>query len=266
MQRAKNAIKTMFRNKKAVYTPYTSILKMRWDKHLKRDLHAAAYILNLAFFYSECFVEKANILRSLLDLINVETLYDDSVAAIQEIQLYQDSKKNFGRESAKRAASRLEPVCLLHQTSSLSGCERNWSLFEQIHSKRKNWLEHQRLSEIIYVTYNLRLQSRLHRKKRNYYPIDIQSINTVDFLVIADEDDPEFTNEDVEGIESLIYTDNAMLSYPNDRGDIEVEMDMPNVVIESTNTSFGGTSEDGDFGLPVYDGDIETLNDDYDLC
>ncbi|QHO47104.1 uncharacterized protein DS421_6g193430 [Arachis hypogaea] len=82
---------------------------------------------------------------------------------------------------------------------------------------------------------------------------------------MTDEDDPEFTNGDVEGIESLIYTDNAMLSYPNDGGDMEVEVDMPNVVIEFSNTSFSGTSENGGFGLPVYDGDIETLNDDYDL-
>ncbi|RYQ90781.1 hypothetical protein Ahy_B09g096774 isoform B [Arachis hypogaea] len=82
---------------------------------------------------------------------------------------------------------------------------------------------------------------------------------------MADEDDPEFTNRDVEGIESLIYTDNAMPSYPNDGGDMEVEVDMPDVVIESSNTSFGGISEDAGFGLPVYDGDIGTLNDDYDF-
>ncbi|XLR09955.1 hypothetical protein S83_037893, partial [Arachis hypogaea] len=102
---------------------------------------------------------------------------------------------------------------------------------------RRNRLEHQRLSDIIYVTYNLRLQSRLHRKKRNYDPIDIQSIDTVDFWVMADEDDLEFTNGDVEGTESLIYIDNAMPSYPNDGGDMEVEVDMPDVVIESSNTS-----------------------------
>ncbi|RYQ89179.1 hypothetical protein Ahy_B09g095962 isoform B [Arachis hypogaea] len=196
MQRAKKAIKTMFRNRKAAYTPYTSILKMRWDKHLKRDLHAAAYFLNPGIFYSEGFVEKANVLRSLLDLLDVETLCDDSVATMQEIQLYRDCKESFGRESAKRAASRLEPV---------------------------------------------------------------------DFWVMADEDDPKFTNGDVEGIESLIYTDNAMPSYPNDGGDMEVEVDMPDVVIESSNTSFGDISEDAGFGLPVYDGDIGTLNDDYDF-
>ncbi|XP_072076608.1 uncharacterized protein [Arachis hypogaea] len=236
MQRAKNAIKTMFRNRKAAYTPYTIILKMRWDKHLKCDLHAAAYFLNPGIFYSESFVEKANVLRSLLDLLDVETLCDDSVAAMQEIQLYRYRKESFGRESAKRAASRLEPgewwrlhggsapnlrkmaVRLLHQTSSSSGCERNWSLLNKF----------------------------------------IQRGGT-------DEDDPEFTNRDVEGIESLIYTDNALPSYPNDGGDMEVEVDMPNVLIESSNTSFGGISEDDGFGLPVYVGDIGTLNDDYDF-
>ena len=64
------------------------------------------------------------------------------------------------------------------------------------------------------MTYNLRLQSRLHCKKKNYDPIDFQSIDTIDFWVIADEDDPEFTNGDIDGIENLIYTDNAMPSYP----------------------------------------------------
>lgn len=47
---------------------------------------------------------------------------------------------------------------------------------------------------------------------------------------------------------------------------MEVEVDMPEVVIESSNTaSFGGISEDGGFGLPVYNRDIGTLNDDYDF-
>ncbi|XP_020986968.1 uncharacterized protein LOC110275377 [Arachis duranensis] len=57
MQRAKINIKTMFRNRKSAYTPYTSILKMQWDKHLKRDLHAAAYFLNPDYFYNGGDVE-----------------------------------------------------------------------------------------------------------------------------------------------------------------------------------------------------------------
>ncbi|RYQ89224.1 hypothetical protein Ahy_B09g095979 isoform B [Arachis hypogaea] len=115
------------------------------------------------------------------------------------------------------------------------------------------------------MTYNLRLQSRLHHKKKNYDPIDIQSIDIVYFWVMANEDDPEFTNGDIEGIENLIYTDNAMPSYPKDGGDVEVDVDLPDVADSSNTASFGSTSEDGGFGLPIYDGDIGTLNDDYDL-
>ncbi|PKU67558.1 hypothetical protein MA16_Dca024885 [Dendrobium catenatum] len=51
-------------------------------------------------------------------------------------------------------------IRILSQTSSSSGCERNWSVFEQIHSKRRNHLEHQRLNDLVYVRYNLNLKDR----------------------------------------------------------------------------------------------------------
>ncbi|GAV63663.1 DUF659 domain-containing protein/Dimer_Tnp_hAT domain-containing protein, partial [Cephalotus follicularis] len=51
-------------------------------------------------------------------------------------------------------------IRLLSQIFSSSGCERNWSVFEQIHTKKRNILEHQRLNDIVFVTYNLRLKNR----------------------------------------------------------------------------------------------------------
>ncbi|XP_016168315.1 uncharacterized protein LOC107610837 [Arachis ipaensis] len=209
MQRAKSAIKTTFRNRKTAYTLYTSILKMRWDKHLKRDLHAAAYFLNPAFFYSEGFVEK----------------------------LYRDRKESFGRESALRAIKRLEPGECWRLPGGSAPCKKWLFIFFIKHLLHPIWM--------------------LHHKKKKYDPIDIQSIDTVDFWIMTDEDDPEFTNGDIKGIESLKYTDNAMPSYPKDGGDLEVGVNMPDVVTNSSNTaSFGGTSEDGGFRLPVYDRDI----------
>ncbi|XP_054816887.1 uncharacterized protein LOC129316487 [Prosopis cineraria] len=58
MQRAKKAIKAIFTNKKDQYKPYTDIIQARWDKHLKTNLHAAAYLLNPAFLYDDDFVHK----------------------------------------------------------------------------------------------------------------------------------------------------------------------------------------------------------------
>ncbi|XP_020965631.1 zinc finger protein BRUTUS-like At1g18910 isoform X4 [Arachis ipaensis] len=57
-------------------------------------------------------------------------------------------------------------VHILSQASASSGCERNWSLFDQIHTTRRNRLEYDRLSDIVYVTYNLSLKSRKERKKK----------------------------------------------------------------------------------------------------
>ncbi|XP_030974102.1 uncharacterized protein LOC115994184 [Quercus lobata] len=53
MHRARLGIKKIFRMKKHLYKPYTSIIKNRWDKHLRKDLHAAAYWLNPPFQYDE---------------------------------------------------------------------------------------------------------------------------------------------------------------------------------------------------------------------
>ncbi|RYQ85510.1 hypothetical protein Ahy_B10g105082 [Arachis hypogaea] len=90
-------------------------------------------------------------------------------------------------------------------------------------------------------------------------------IDALNFWVMADEDDPEFINGGIEGIENLIYTDNAMPSYPKDGGDVEVDVDLLDVADYLNTASFGDIFEDGGFGLSIYDRDIGTLNDDYDL-
>ena len=53
MYRAWLGIKKIFRMKKHLYKPYTSIIKNRCDKHLRKDLHAATHWLNPAFQYAK---------------------------------------------------------------------------------------------------------------------------------------------------------------------------------------------------------------------
>ncbi|XP_031266667.1 uncharacterized protein LOC116125076 [Pistacia vera] len=53
MYRTRMGIKKLFKNKKNLYKPYTTIIKMRWDRMLCRNIHAAAYYLNPAFKYDE---------------------------------------------------------------------------------------------------------------------------------------------------------------------------------------------------------------------
>jgi hypothetical protein len=47
---------------------------------------------------------------------------------------------------------------ILSQTCSASGCERNWSVFERIHTKKRSRLEKKRLNDMVFVQYNLRLR------------------------------------------------------------------------------------------------------------
>ncbi|XP_072087429.1 uncharacterized protein [Arachis hypogaea] len=111
MLRAEDAIKEMFKQSKTAYQPYTDIINSRWDKHLKKDLHAAAYFLNPKFFFNENYKEAPDVMRGLLDLF---TLYCkcnnlDSVQTMKEIHLYKDRKESFDRQEAIRAASELKP-------------------------------------------------------------------------------------------------------------------------------------------------------------
>ncbi|GKV15491.1 hypothetical protein SLEP1_g26278 [Rubroshorea leprosula] len=51
-------------------------------------------------------------------------------------------------------------IQLSSQTSYSLGCERNWSVFKRIPTKKRNRLEHQRLNDLVYVHYNLHLKYR----------------------------------------------------------------------------------------------------------
>ncbi|KAK8933898.1 hypothetical protein KSP39_PZI015969 [Platanthera zijinensis] len=98
-------------------------------------------------------------------------------------------------------------IRILSQTSSSSGCERNWSVFEQIHTTRRNHLEYQRLNDLVYVRYNINMRDRYELQKRNYDPLDYTSIDSVDLWVVEEEPAPELDYNDLEG---EIYQETAI--------------------------------------------------------
>ncbi|GJQ91391.1 zf-BED domain-containing protein [Tanacetum coccineum] len=57
-------------------------------------------------------------------------------------------------------------IRVLSLTCSSSGCERNWSAFEMVHSKRINRLQQQKMNDLVYVMYNLKLSGREERKRK----------------------------------------------------------------------------------------------------
>jgi hypothetical protein len=90
-------------------------------------------------------------------------------------------------------------IRLLSQPCSASGCERNWSVFERIHTKKRNRLEQKRLNDLVFVQYNLRLRrNQLLNKRLDTDPIVLDDVDpTSDW--VAETHPPEFdVDHDIE--------------------------------------------------------------------
>ncbi|CAN6445218.1 unnamed protein product [Victoria cruziana] len=71
-------------------------------------------------------------------------------------------------------------IRVLGLTCSASSCERNWSTFERLHTKKRNRLQHKKLNDLVYVTYNQILKQRYDERKRNGSNIDPIILREVD--------------------------------------------------------------------------------------
>ncbi|XP_057851132.2 uncharacterized protein LOC131061452 [Cryptomeria japonica] len=90
-------------------------------------------------------------------------------------------------------------IRILSQSCSASGCERNWSMFEHIHSKRQNRLSVERLNDLVFVHYNLRLRTR-QILDDDSSPITLEEVDPEsDWL--TESTDPVFTDEDLEWVD-----------------------------------------------------------------
>ncbi|XP_052107488.1 uncharacterized protein LOC127740515 [Arachis duranensis] len=211
---------------------------------------------SLGIVYEGMLRESPDVMRALLDLVTLHCKVNnlDSVEAMKEIHLYRDRKESFDRPEAVSAAKKLQPVRILSQASASSGCERNWSLFDQIHTARRNRLEHDRLSDIVYVTYNLRLKSRKRRKQKSQYdPIDIETIDKVDFWVTEEvvEKEPDLPSN----IEDLLHEIDADLDQGGGGGSTSTFYDAP--------LAFSGPSSENE-GDEINDANLQQIMEDFD--
>ncbi|XP_065626514.1 uncharacterized protein LOC136066320 [Quercus suber] len=208
MYRVIDGIKKNFKDKKRLWEPYVNIIKDRWDNQFYRDIHAAAYWLNPAFQYDSSTLNKRLETQSAVTDVIESKVSVGRLKLVEELRLFREREQTFGTQLAQESAKTSQPdewwklfgscaptlqkfaIRILSQTAASSGCERNWSAFEQIHTKRRNRLEHQRLNDLVFVHYNYRLKERVKRKKFNFDPIDYASIDKTEFWVVEDEEPP----------------------------------------------------------------------------
>ncbi|XP_047335648.1 uncharacterized protein LOC124939189 [Impatiens glandulifera] len=92
-----------------------------------------------------------------------------------QLESFKNARGLFGSKFAKMAISTKSPaewwdsygdecpelqmfaIRILSLTCSSSGCERNWSAFEMVHTKRRNYLHQQKMNDLVFVMYNMKL-------------------------------------------------------------------------------------------------------------
>ncbi|XP_062212037.1 uncharacterized protein LOC133913009 isoform X2 [Phragmites australis] len=179
MNHAKERIKAAFctENKRSLLNNILQIIEGRWDRQMDTPLYGAALFLNPGKFYA---IQKENDeyvghLRGCFNDVLARMVEDETLRnkIEEQFMLYEDQRggifkncmalqtmksKNpldwwraYGGRSIdlQRFAKRIVSLC-----ASSSGCERNWSTFEFIHTKKRNRLEHKRLNDLVYVAYN----------------------------------------------------------------------------------------------------------------
>ncbi|KAJ7963886.1 hAT transposon superfamily, partial [Quillaja saponaria] len=198
MYRAKEAIKRELVKREA-YMVYWNIIDQRWEQQWKLPLQAAGFYLNPKFFYSVKDEMHNKTMSGMFDCI--ERLVPDiniQDKIVKEINMYKNAVGDLGRKIAIRARGTLLPVewwstyggcCanlarlavrILSQPCSTIRCQQNYYPFEPVHGTR-NGLEHQRLSDLTFVKYNLRLRQMAHHKKEED-PIDPLSFDIIDIV------------------------------------------------------------------------------------
>ncbi|RWR97260.1 protein FAM50A-like protein [Cinnamomum micranthum f. kanehirae] len=93
-------------------------------------------------------------------------------------------------------------IKVLSLTCCSSGCERNWSVFEHIHSKKRNRLDQKRLNDLVFVKYNRALKRR-YDMRDILDPISLKNIDESNEWLLGrmdrelDEDDEFVFDDDI---------------------------------------------------------------------
>ncbi|XLS59563.1 hypothetical protein HN51_009318, partial [Arachis hypogaea] len=233
------------------YEPIWEIIDGRWESQLHRLLHAAAYYLNPHYHYEPNFmVDDADIKIGLYSCLKklVPNQEERKKVGLQ-LPDFHYARGLFGNETAKSSRKTMLPaewwdfygdscpelkkfaIRVLSLTCSSSGCERNWSAFEMVHTKRRNRLHQKKMNDLVYVMYNLKLKGKQIRKTPK---LEFDAVHSDDEWITED------VNENIaESVEhSHLPTNNNTNDDPNRN-----EFAIPGMNSNEFNMGEGGENE-----------------------
>ncbi|CAN1319853.1 hypothetical protein LINPERPRIM_LOCUS31442 [Linum perenne] len=160
---------------------------------MQRPLHYVAYWLNPRVHFSQGF-QNSNKKQKLALYETVDRLIwdkEEKLIVMSQLDSIPFCKRYVFSSGAMELIGRKQPadwwssfgddvpelqkftIRVLSLTTSASGCERNWSIFEMVHSKRRNTVMQQKMNDLVYVNFNSRLISnQLKKKEREFDEID----------------------------------------------------------------------------------------------
>ncbi|XP_025607990.2 uncharacterized protein [Arachis hypogaea] len=231
MEKAKECIMKTFLNDETKYNDVFKIIDNRWNCQLHRPLHAAGYFLNPELFYDNPRIElDLEVTKGWFECI---TRLVPSQAVQQKIleeqALYKAGYGLFGSNFAKSQRRKISPafwwrtygheapnmqdlaIKILSLTCSASGCERNWSIFEHIHTKKKNRLDHERMESLVFIKYNQQLIER-YNLKDEVDPIALNDIDECNEWLVGEIGTTTFRDDSVDDDADLVHQDDNTLS------------------------------------------------------
>ena len=151
----------------------------RW-RMLHTDLHAAGFMLDPEYcHHSQHQNEEVTTgFHAMIERIFHDNI-QSQVKAVQQHATYRAGQGLFSRPMAIAAANEMSAhswwmtfgahvpelqqvaIRVLAQVTSASSCERNWSTFEFIHTKKRNRMKCKTVRDIVFVHANLRLKDNL---------------------------------------------------------------------------------------------------------
>ncbi|XP_038713405.1 uncharacterized protein LOC120007275 [Tripterygium wilfordii] len=270
MDCAKEKIQANFNNVARSYTPIWKIINERWTKQLHRPLYAAAHYLNPRIHYRPSFnpndKEVKNGLFDSLDTLVKERNERNTI--ISQLDIVHHGQGMFSRIDARDLLEKKHPddwwntygddvpelqrfaIRVLSLTCSSSGCERNCSAFEMVHTKKMNRLHQKKMNDLVFVMYNSKLKNKKFRSMELSTFEDIGSDN--EWTTEGGVDVPS-PNEDVnaqivepvgnDGIHDMTI---ELDSNPIEDEDIEEIVNMEEGEGDEYNGSDGGGSGEDD--------------------
>eukprot|EP00253_Pinus_taeda_P021846 PITA_21846 len=162
MDQAKEQIQTTYKNRLAKYGCIWEIIDNRWNNQLHCPIHATGYFLNLKYHYKNQLgdLHDGEVRVGLIDCLErMVPTHADQLEIHRQLTVFTMAGGTFGKNLAKMARDvdqlahwwesfggqcpQLQrfAISVLSQTCSTSSCERNCSVFERIHTKKRNRLE-----------------------------------------------------------------------------------------------------------------------------